>query len=53
MDGEDEEFYDVTVWNWQGDVVKRARKATFDEMEELCNQYGTDEGYTVNVEPVS
>ena len=50
-DDPDEEFYEVTVWDWQGDVIKRVRKATLEEMEELCERYGIDEGYTVVVDP--
>jgi hypothetical protein len=47
----EETTYDVTVWDFGGDIVKRAREATEKELCEIEDQYGLDEGYTVLAEP--
>lgn len=48
---EDEELFTIDVWDFNGNVVKTVRNATFKDIDEMEECYPIDEGYTVVVEP--
>ena len=50
VDGRPEERFDVTVWDHEGNVVKKLWDATDDEAEEVREQYADEPLKTVVVE---
>lgn len=47
---EDDEIYTVTVWDWEGNIVKKIWEATFDEAQEVQKDYADDPMLTVVIE---
>lgn len=47
---EPEEVYTVTVWDHEGDIVKKLWEATYDEAEAVREEYADDPFKTVVVE---
>jgi hypothetical protein len=39
---EPEETYEVTVWDYEGNIVKKLWEATYEEAEALREQYADD-----------
>lgn len=52
-DPEDDELFEITVWTWTGDVVKKIRRATVEDIDRMEEQYPIEEGFTVAVEPLA
>lgn len=46
----DGELFEVTVWDWQGDILKKIREATFDEATAVQEEYADDPLVTVVIE---
>lgn len=46
----DDERYEVTVWDHEGDIVKKLWEATYEEAEEVREQYEDEPLLTVVVE---
>ena len=44
------EVFEVTVWSWDGDVLKRLWGATYDEAVAVQEEYGDDPLATVVIE---
>lgn len=50
VDGRPEERFEVTVWDHEGNIVKKLWDASDDEVEEVREQYGDEPLKTVVVE---
>ena len=46
----DESTYEVTVWNDEGDIVKKLWEATIEEADEVREEYADDPFKTVIIE---
>ena len=46
-----EELYDVTVWDWEGNVIKKLWDATIEQVEAIQLEYADEPLYSVVVEP--
>jgi hypothetical protein len=45
-----EELYNVTIWNYEGDVVKAYWSVTADEVDDIQEEYADDPMHSVVVE---
>lgn len=48
-DDEDDGDYEVEVWDWEGNIVRKLWHATQAEADELMAQYEDEPGYNVVV----
>lgn len=44
------ETFEVTVWDYEGDIVKKLWEATDDDLADVEDRYGDDPRYTIVVE---
>lgn len=49
---EDQERFEVTVWDHEGDIIRKLWEATYEEAEEIREYYEDDPLKTVVVEPL-
>ena len=45
-----DELYEITVWTFDGDVVKVIDRATDDDLDEIEERYGDDPRYIIQVD---
>lgn len=49
-DDENEDLYEITVWNHEGDVVKKIWSASQKDADEIEEQFGDDTMFIVVIE---